>query len=103
MVSTGNIRKTCKKTRYGQTVFRRPRVYVKDRIIDDFYYCKTLINMAVEAKGRISTRRIGKEFRDATGATIINLTLVRKLKALEVLIRRRRYNPKLTKTHDWSR
>ena len=86
-----------------KTVFRLPRIYVKDRIMDDFNNQKTLINIVVESKGRISKRRIGTKFREQTGTSISISTLVRKLKDLKVAVKRCRRKSCLTKTHKWTR
>ena len=88
---------------YGNTVSRLPRIYVKDRIMDDFNNQTTLINIVVESRGRISKRRIGTKFREQTGTSISTSTLVRKLKDLKVAVKQRRYKPCLTKTHKWTR
>ena len=101
--SASHIKIVHKKIRFGSTVFRLPRIYVKDRIMDDFNNQEALVNILVEAKGRISKRRIGAKFRKQTGKSISDSTLVRKLKDLKVMVKRRRYKPVLTKTHKWTR
>ena len=57
----------------------------------------------VEAKERVSERMIGAKFREQTGSRVSDSTLIRKLKAIKVLVKRRRYKPKLTQTHEWTR
>ena len=90
-MSTGHMGKIYKKIRYGQTVVRLPRIYVHDRIMDDFNMQQALIHIIVENKGRVSKRRIGTKFREATGTDVSNSTLIRKLQELKVLVKRRRY------------
>jgi len=101
--STSHLKNIHHEIRYGDTVFRLPRIYVKDKIMDDFNNQTILVNIVVESKGRISKRQIGTKFGEQTGTSISNSTLVRKLKDLKVAVKRRRYKPMLTKTHKWTR
>ena len=103
MLSTDHMGVIYKKIRFGQTVFRLPRSYVADRIMDDFNMEQALIHILVDNKGRVSRRRIGRKFRDATGTNVSDGTLVGKLQELKCLVKRRRYKPKLTETHEWTR
>ena len=101
--SEGHITNIWKKIRYGRTIFRLPRIYEVDRIMNDFKYEQKLISIVVESKGRVSKRRIGAKFREQTGSKVSDSTLIRKLKAIKVLVKRRRYKPALTQTHEWTR
>ena len=62
VLSADNIGKIYKKIRFGQTVFRLPRIYIHGRIMDDFQMEETLIDIVVESKGGLSKRRIGTKF-----------------------------------------
>ena len=82
----------------GKTVFRKPRIY-NDNLMDSLENHLALIEIVVDAKRRLSKRRMAAKIFRQTGVNISADTLVRQLKTLKVEVCRRRYCPQLTELH----
>jgi hypothetical protein len=97
-VNKSTVFATYGRIRHGKTVFRKPRIY-NDNLMDSLENHLALIEIVVDAKGRLSKRRMAAKFFRQTGVNISADTLVRHLKTLKVEVCRRRYCPQLTEVH----
>ena len=101
-VAPGTVATIYSDIRHGKTVFRKERFY-DDKIMDVLENHFALIDIVVDAKGRLSKRRMAAKFERATGLTVSSDTLVRHLKQMKAEVARRRYAPQLTETHKMQR
>ena len=97
-VNKSTVFATYGRIRHEKTVFRKPRIY-NDNLMDSLENHLALIEIVVDAKGRLSKRRMAAKFFRQTGVNISADTLVRHLKTLKVEVCRRRYCPQLTEVH----
>ena len=72
-------------------------------VLDNPEYHATLIRLVVHRRGRVNKRKLAHMFFDETGVKVHCDTIYRHLKKHDLLIKRRRYTPKLHEQHKLAR